>query len=388
MVIPDARFEDPSVYWAPSGPLLRPSMLMTRTTSARLPFPFNHENVQYVYLARNAINALVSHFGLAGADVLLPAYLHGIEYEALAAAGARPRFYPVRGGMRVDAEDIIASLRSETRAVYLIHYLGFPGPAAALREVCRERGLILIEDCALALFSRANGEPLGTFGDAAVFCIYKTLPAPDGGAVVLRNGKLALSDTQPSTLGTLRESAVAMLRGFESRGTRLQRDIARTMKDIGGAVAPRRDGSWIDVGTQRFDPKATQLTMSSVSHTIIHAQDVEQIVGTRRRNYAHLQDLLKDLSRPVFDQLPAGVCPLFYPLTTSRKHELWRRLRSSGIEAVLFWLPNEFAPPRGVFPEVDTLRDTVLELPCHQDLAAHDIERVAALVRRHARELN
>ena len=50
--------------------------------------------------------------------------------------------------------------------------IGFAKPLAAHRRFCSERGLLLFEDCALALFSAGGGVPLGSVGDAAAFCLY------------------------------------------------------------------------------------------------------------------------------------------------------------------------------------------------------------------------
>src|SRR5204862_512234 len=76
---------------------------------------------------------------------------------------------------------------SGCRVLYVIHYLGWPQPILELRELCKERGIVLIEDCALSLLSQFNGRPLGTFGDYSVFCLYKTLPVPNGG-MLIQNG--------------------------------------------------------------------------------------------------------------------------------------------------------------------------------------------------------
>ena len=52
-----------------------------------------------------------------------------------------------------------------------------------------------------------------------------------------------------------------------------------------------------------------------------------------------------------------------------------------GVEAVNFWFPRHPAGPREPYPEVDELRRTVLELPCHQDLTPEAIECVASVAR-------
>ncbi|HEX2826071.1 MAG TPA: DegT/DnrJ/EryC1/StrS family aminotransferase [Burkholderiales bacterium] len=370
-----------SEYWATELPALSPSMLVSRRAGAGSAFPFDAPNVQYVHFARNAIYHLARQWRLDGGEVLMPAYFHGVELEALLAAGARPRFFAVRNGMRVDPEDVIDAITPATRAVYLIHYAGFPGPADAIEAICRARGLLFLEDCALALLSKAGSRPLGSFGDAAVFCLYKTLPTPDGGAVVMKEGRLEFVGVTPNFLGAARTTAAAVLTSLE-RGGGVMRSMARCVKAVGKAATPRAQAEWVDVGTQHFGTADVDLLMSSVSHRIVAAQDFTAIVEARRRNYLQLRSLLSDLAEPVHAALPDGVCPLFYPFTTGRKLELWTRLRAAGVQAVLFWLGGDHGPRPGEFPDVDVLRRTVLELPCHQDMTAEKIERLARLVRR------
>src|SRR5207302_1991219 len=73
----------------------------------------------------------------------------------------------------------------DVRVLYLTHFVGFAQPVAEARHLCDQLGVKLIEDCALALFSRApDGLPLGARGDAAIFCLYKTLPLPHGGLLL------------------------------------------------------------------------------------------------------------------------------------------------------------------------------------------------------------
>jgi dTDP-4-amino-4,6-dideoxygalactose transaminase len=378
--------QGPQRYWATELPLLRPRMLLgrSRTDSA---FPFNDSRVQYVHFARNAIYALAQQLNLAGADVLMPAYFHGVEVEALLAAGAKPRFFPVRAGMHVEPDDIRKLLRHDTRAIYLIHYLGFPGPIEAVRELCNERGLLLIEDCALALLSRSRGQWLGSIGDASVFCLYKTLPTPDGGAVVVKRERLCLDGVPPHSMGTARETAAALLLGLESSPGKSVSALARATRAIARTLARPTESNWVHVGTQHFVPDDARLLMSNVSRRILAAQNFDAIVAARRRNYAHLQSLLHGLAPPVFDGLPDGVCPLFYPFATRHKRELWTCLRSQGIQAVLFWMTTDLGPRTGEFADVDQLRQTILELPCHQDMTPEKIAKVAHIVRASLRQL-
>jgi len=305
----------------------------------------------------------------------------------------RPRFYPVHGNMEVRAEEVLAAITPQTRAVYLIHYLGFPGPVEQLAEECRARGLLLIEDCALALLSCQDDRPLGSFGDAAIFCIYKSLPVPNGGALLIRedgahggNADAAAKPLGSAILGegirhpplksTLVSMAPAIWRDLKyPQGGPIHRLLYKLRTLAKASLSDNTEV--VPVGTNELDPSTLQLGMSNICRRIVSAQPFAEVVELRRRNFLHLIDRLKGIVPLVFDELPAGVCPLFFPVLTSNKVRIAERLFEVGIESVNFWSLYHPQVPRGVFPEVDRLRETVLELPCHQDVSPQDIERLA-----------
>jgi dTDP-4-amino-4,6-dideoxygalactose transaminase len=68
-------------------------------------------------------------------------------------------------------------------------------------------------------------------------------------------------------------------------------------------------------------------------------------------------------------------------MATDDKAGAMARLLARGVETVDFWRLRHPVLPVGVFPEVDRLRERVLELPVHQDLSPADTEHVASCVR-------
>ncbi len=371
-----------AVLMAPAIPTLLPHMLVPRKRRAAAPFPFDDPATHWFYFARNGIYALARLWGLAGREVLFPAYFHGVELEALLEAGVRPKFFPVHERMRVDPAEVIERIGPDTRAVYLIHYAGFPGPVEAIAKACRERNVLLIEDCALSLLSCAGETPLGSTGDASIFCLYKTLPVPNGGAVVLRRGPpLGLPTGEPPPLAsTLAPVASSLLQSLEIHGGTPGRLMRSAVRTLGNAMSRAARAERVATGTQHFDRSHVGLSMSGLSHVVAQAQDFAGIVERRRRNYFHLLGKLRGVSPPVFGELPPGVCPLFYPFQTRDKQAVLARLLARGIEAVDFWRVGHPAVPPGTFPEVDRMRQTILEIPCHQDLSPGAIDRIANAV--------
>ncbi|AKU90661.1 DegT/DnrJ/EryC1/StrS family aminotransferase [Vulgatibacter incomptus] len=368
--------------FAPAIPSLSPWMLLPRRPRAAAPYPLDDPSVRFYYFARNGIYALARLWGLAGREILFPAYFHGVELEALLAAGVRPKFYPVGPRMQVDPAEVVARIGPDTRAIYLIHYVGFPGPVDELAEVCRERELLFVEDCALALLSCVGDRPLGTFGDAAIFCLYKTLPTPNGGAVVVRRGgPLGLPPgEQPPLASTLAPILGSLLEGAEVRGGAAGRLLRSSVRLAARSLTRPLRGHRVPTGTQHFDRAHVGLAMSHLSRVVIGSQDFARIVERRRRNYFHLLGKLRGIAPPIFGELPPGVCPLFYPLQVGDKASALARLRAKGVDAVDFWRVAHPAVPAGAFPEAESLRRTVLEIPCHQDLEPADVERISACV--------
>jgi perosamine synthetase len=113
---------------------------------------------------------------------------------------------------------------------------------------------------------------------------------------------------------------------------------------------------------------------------IAQAQDLEGIIERRRRNYFFLLGRLRELSPPIFNELAAGVCPLFYPLWVPDKADVMARLLERGVEAVDFWRHFHPACSAAEFPEVARMRRRILEVPCHQDLGPDQMAHVAGVI--------
>ena len=67
---------------------------------------------------------------------------------------------------------IADAIGPRTRAVVLAHTLGNPFDGPGVEALCREHGLVLIEDACDALGSRIAGRQAGTFGAAATYSFY------------------------------------------------------------------------------------------------------------------------------------------------------------------------------------------------------------------------
>jgi perosamine synthetase len=376
--------------FVPAFPTIRPGALFRfGGEGVRSAYPFNEPTARSFYFARNAIWRAVQILGLDRGEILVPAYHHGVEIEALIDAGARVRFYRIGAHCEVDLKDVASKIGPDTRALYLTHFLGFPGPVRAMRELADRHGLPLIEDCALSLFSSDRDLPLGVTGDVAVFCLYKVLAVPDGG-VLLFNGAARQSAAAflaeatlppPPVASNLAVAASSILRNVALRGGAAGRALRQLGLRLGKGALRASKVEPVLSGTQHFNRDHAHLGPSLLTQRLLKVQDIEEIVARRRRNYMFLLDRLGDVSLPLFADLPRGVVPLCYPMRVDDNRRVMERLVSRGIEAVDFWREGHPLCDLEEFPEVAQLRRSVLEIPCHQDLSFEAVTDMVAVIR-------
>lgn len=349
-------------------------------------YPFNVPHRLSFYRARNAIYHLFRALleTNPGLSVLAPDYYSGNEILAMRAAGATIHYCPVRGDMSLDPDDVERCCQKHNPdLLYVIHYAGWAQPMPTLVDLCRRRGMLLVEDCALSLLSDLDGQPLGSFGDWSVFCLYKTLPLPNG-AILVQNGprlesleRLMLDDAgSASVMGRMAELFVQRIRGRANGiGAALQ-----LMKRGMGRAAGALDVQRANVGDIGFNLDEVNLAMSRMSERLLTRLDFVEIKQRRIENYRRLSQALDRHVIQVFPDLPEGVCPLFFPVIVPDKHAVAEALRARGVDALEFW--NDSVEPGGHDMSSDArfLRRHVLELPIHQDLTDRHIDHVARQV--------
>jgi dTDP-4-amino-4,6-dideoxygalactose transaminase len=107
----------------------------------------------------------------AGSGVIMPALQFPTLWSAAVWCGLRPVLADVSPGtLNLSGETVEKALAGEedVSAVAFVHIAGNPAGIGEVAQVCRERGLLLVEDCCEALGSTSAGRLAGTFGDISV----------------------------------------------------------------------------------------------------------------------------------------------------------------------------------------------------------------------------
>jgi dTDP-4-amino-4,6-dideoxygalactose transaminase len=341
-----------------------------RRAARRLPFPLDQPGCRIFAQARQGLWHALRAAGLReGDEVLAPAYHHGCEIETLVRAGLTCRFYDVGATIAPCERDLDDLLGPRSRALHLIHYLGFPQDASRWRRWCDERGLLLIEDGAQAWLSADDGSPVGAHGDIAIFCLYKTIGIPDGGAVLADPPVPA--PTAAQCLGLRR-----LVRRHRDWVAQRLPALARMRPELEHAheVEERPEKEF---ALTRMDEPALVATRVLLSHAVEDAAPAR-----RRANSARLAAALGHLRSPVFPPLTSTASPLAFPIEVDRKPAVLARLAEQGIIDGKLWCVPHPTLDVAAYPGARKLRTRLIGLPVHQELRPRDVMRIIDAARR------
>ena len=315
------------------------------------------------------VNSATSALGLTmellelgpGDEMVLPSVSFVANANTVAATGARPVFCDVDPHtLNASAADIEAVLTPRTKAVTLLHYGGLPGDVVAVAELCRERGITLVEDAACSVGSRVGSRACGSFGDISVwsFDSRKIITTGDGGMIYVRKPELA------------RRAHRLAYHGMEDRGA-----FAAMTKE------PRR---WWDQEIHEIGRRliGNDLTAAIGRVQLRRLPSFIQRRGEIAETYDRLLAPYPGIRRP--PQPPEGHVSTnyFYWVQLDRRirDEVAEDLLQRGIYTTFRYPPLHRAPLYGsdaVLPGTDQAAATTLLLPLHQALTDAEAHRVA-----------
>jgi dTDP-4-amino-4,6-dideoxygalactose transaminase len=361
------------------------------------PFPLDQRRLLLTFSGTAAIAQAFEALGLPrGATVLCPSFNCGHEIEPLLRRGLRVECYRVDPHLQADLGDIERRLRGGARALLITHYFGFAQPLADLRALCDRHGIYLVEDCAHAFLSDDASGTLGRTGDIAVYSFRKSLPVPNGGAVLTNSEAVSLPPRlgPPPRLTTWLKGLALARKGALDR--------ARDRGAVGdiltlAALAPAVAGSELlervypGGATAGYDPDDEDLGFDSsilgwgiapYSAGLLRRLDCRGIADRRRHNYRVLANGLQRMgAEPLLPEVETHTCPLFLPLVVERRSEVFKYLIDRRIYPALWWNQRHPAVDWSEFPDAAGLKQRVLALPVHQDVDDEQIERVLAVLR-------
>jgi dTDP-4-amino-4,6-dideoxygalactose transaminase len=278
----------------------------------------------------------------AGDEVIIPSFTFAATANSVALTGAKPVFVDIDiKTYNINPNLIENAITPSTKAIQVVHLYGLPADMTKIVEIAKRHNLLIIEDAAQAHNASVNGQPVGTFGDAAAFSFYptKNMTSGEGGMIVFKDKDAA---------------RVARLYRNQGMEKRYQNEIVGfnlRMTDIHAAIG------------------RTQL------------KHLSKWSKKRQDNAMTLSNQLQNVFTPF---TPAGFTHVFHQYTIrvpKNRDTFADSLINAGIGNSVYYPTQVHKLPSFNFqislPQTQLATETVLSLPVHPSLSKKDLRRIA-----------
>jgi dTDP-4-amino-4,6-dideoxygalactose transaminase len=288
----------------------------------------------------------------AGDEVITTAMTAFATVLAIRRAGAEPVIADIdpRDG-QISLESAARCVGQRTRACLVVHLYGGACDLDRWTAFARERGILLLEDCAQAHGARWNGRPVGSVGAFGAFSFYptKNLGAiGDGGALVTADAALAAQARQLRNYGQ------------SDRYTHPASGLNSRLDEVQAAVLGLRLG-YLDASNRR------RAEVAAAYRQRLRNPRVELLDAPRRAD-EHVHHLFvvrcEQRARLAAHLAARGITTIsHYPVAAHRQPA------AAGMRC----------DPAGL-PHAERHAATCLSLPCHPHLDDADVDRVVAAI--------
>lgn len=159
-------------------------------------------------------------FGIG--EVIVPSLGWSSDVSSIVQLGMTPVFVDVDPQtLGVNPASLRDALSQETKAVVIVHALGFNAITPEVKEVLDDAGVFVIEDCCEshgALLNPIPGDRIGTYGDVSIFSFYfgHHITTVEGGVVSTNSEKLFQLSRMLRSHGMTREASAEVREQYEA----------------------------------------------------------------------------------------------------------------------------------------------------------------------------
>jgi dTDP-4-amino-4,6-dideoxygalactose transaminase len=200
----------------------------------------SYNNVKYCAGVASGLDALtISLLTLnlpKGSEIIVPSNTYIATILSIIHSGNIPVLSePDPRTCNIDPNWIEDAITSRTRAILVVHLYGKPCDMDPIIEICRQKNLFLVEDCAQAHGAEYKGKKTGSFGNISAFSFYPTKNLGclgDGGAVLTNDHDLYKKAVMLRNYGSERKYHNEYI-GLNSRLDEMQAAFLRVkLKDL------------------------------------------------------------------------------------------------------------------------------------------------------------
>jgi dTDP-4-amino-4,6-dideoxygalactose transaminase len=272
-----------------------------------------------------------------GDEVIVPSFTFVATANGVIYCGGQPVFADIVGleNPSIDPASVERLITPRTRAVAAVHFGGYPAAVDVLADLCRDRGLALIEDAAHAPSAALAGRKLGTFGLAGAFSLFsnKVLSVGEGGLLVTDDDEVAARARQ------LRSHAMTSVTWDRHRGHADSYDV-------------------VDIGfNYRLDEPRAALALARLPRLEAEIERRRELTLAYREELAGVPDIILPYTAEDVSSSSCYVMPIM--LRRPEQRAMLRQVlrEDYGVQtSILYPAVHEFSAYRERFPDVSLPR--------------------------------
>jgi 8-amino-3,8-dideoxy-alpha-D-manno-octulosonate transaminase len=148
---------------------------------------FGSKYAQLTSSGTAALTTAMAALGIgAGDEVIMPAFTFVASFEAVLSMGAVPVLVDIDETLTLSPSAVKKAITAKTKCVMPVHMCGSMADLDALKAICDEHKILLLEDACQSIGGTYKGKSLGTIGHAGTFSFdfVKTITCGEGGVVM------------------------------------------------------------------------------------------------------------------------------------------------------------------------------------------------------------
>ena len=314
--------------------------------------------------------ALAAGFG-EGDEVIVSSITFAASANCIVYSGAKPVFADINPETyNIDPESVKRLITPKTKGVVAVDFTGQAAEYDAIRRICRENHLILIEDAAHSIGTKYKGQPVGSIADMTCFSFHpvKTVTAGEGGAITTDDGQLYRKLMRLRTHGITREQS-EMIHPTDAAWYNEQVELGFNyrMTDFQAALLLSQLNKLSKFSDRRKEIVKKYDRVFSEMPEILVQREIPESDTTRHLYVIRLNpDRLSCDRRQFFDALYAeNVCPQVHYLPVYR-HSYYEKL---GYE-------------KGICPNAEAYYEWSMSIPLYYALSDGEVEDTIRAVKK------
>ena len=269
---------------------------------------------QLVSSGTSALTVALAAAGVgAGDEVIMPCFTFVASFESIMMLGAVPVLVNIDDTLTLDPVAVKAAITPRTKCVMPVHMCGSMADLKALKTICDEHDLLLLEDACQAIGGTFEGKPLGSYGDLGCFSFdyVKTITCGEGGGIITNNKQYAINSDQ-----------------YQDHG---------------------HDHVGSDRGAETHPTLGYNFRISELNAAVGIAQlgKIDAILAQQKKNYTIMREALSEVDGVTFRRVPEGgvenysFLNFFLP-TEELAKKAHTALSEAGVDACFYWFSNNW----------------------------------------------